>query len=83
MFGDEAQLAKWRTDNGKLVAPGNGADGNANGVVDTADYVLWRKAAASGSGTLAGASIPEPTALLLLLGGVFAACAVRRTPRRG
>jgi sugar lactone lactonase YvrE len=78
-----ADYAKWRADNGKLVAPGNGADGNANGVVDTADYVLWRKAAASGSGTLAGATIPEPTTLLLLLGGLFAASAVRRTPRRG
>jgi len=60
----------------------NTAVGNSNGIVDTADYVLWRKAAASGSGTVV-ASIPEPTTLLLLLGSMFAACAVRRSPRRG
>jgi sugar lactone lactonase YvrE len=79
---NSADYTKWRTDNGKFVAQGNGADGNSNGVVDTADYVLWRKAAASGSGTIVG-SIPEPTTLLLLLVGSFAACAIRRSPRRG
>jgi sugar lactone lactonase YvrE len=79
---DSADYAKWRTDNGKFVAQGNGADGNSNGIVDTADYVLWRKAAVSGSGSVA-ASIPEPTTLLLLVSGLFAACAVRRASRRG
>jgi sugar lactone lactonase YvrE len=77
-----ADYAKWRADNGKFVAQGNGADGNSNGVLDTADYVLWRKRAASGSGAVV-ASIPEPTTLLLLLAGLFAVCGVRRTPRRG
>jgi sugar lactone lactonase YvrE len=79
---NSADYAKWRTDNGKFVAQGNGADGNSNGIVDTADYVLWRKAAGSGSGTIV-ASVPEPTTLLLLLGGMYATCAVRRSPRRG
>jgi hypothetical protein len=75
-----ADYAKWRTDNRKFVAQGNGADGNSNGIVDTADYVLWRKVAATGSGTVV-ASIPEPATLLLLIGGLLAACAAARTPR--
>jgi sugar lactone lactonase YvrE len=77
-----ADFTKWRTDHGKFVAQGNGADGNSNGVVDAADYVLWRKAASAGSGT-AAASIPEPTTVILLLGGLFVLSAVRRQPRRG
>jgi streptogramin lyase len=80
---NSADYAKWRSDNGKFVARGNGADGNGNGVVDTADYVLWRKAAASGSGALAGGSVPEPASLVLFIGGLFAACLARRPARRG
>jgi hypothetical protein len=77
-----ADYAKWRANIGRFVAQGNGADGNSNGIVDTADYVLWRKAAASGSGTVV-ASIPEPATLLLMIGGLFAACVAGRAPRRG
>jgi sugar lactone lactonase YvrE len=77
-----ADYAKWRTDNGKFVAQGNGGDGNSNSIVDTGDYVLWRKAAAPGSGAVA-ASVPEPTTLLLLLAGLLSMCAVRHAPRRG
>jgi hypothetical protein len=32
----------WRSAFGSSVTPGDGADGNANGIVDSADYVLWR-----------------------------------------
>ncbi len=39
--------AKWRDNFGKFVAQGNNADGNSNGVIDAADYVLWRKAASA------------------------------------
>jgi CotH kinase protein/Lamin Tail Domain/Chitobiase/beta-hexosaminidase C-terminal domain len=34
---------RWRADFGLLVRSGSGADGNGNGVVDTADFVLWRR----------------------------------------
>ena len=78
---NSADYAKWRTDNGKFVAQGNGADGSSNAVVDPADYVLWRKAAASVSGVVT--SIPEPATLLLLVGGLFTVCAAGCTSRRG
>lgn len=62
---DAADYSKWRSDFGKFVAPGNGADGNRNGVVDAADYSLWRRAASEG--LAAAATVPEPAAGLLLL----------------
>ncbi|QDU89589.1 hypothetical protein Pla175_29810 [Pirellulimonas nuda] len=42
------------------------ADGNSDGVVDAADFSVWRDALAGGSATgVAGASVPEPSCLLL------------------
>jgi len=58
---------KWRADFGKFVAAGNGADGNGNGVVDAADYIVWRKAAAAGAGAAVG-TVPEPSAVSLGVG---------------
>lgn len=58
---------KWSADFGKHVARGNGADGNANGKVDAADYVLWRKSAMSpGAGAAADVGVPEPSSVVLL-----------------
>jgi hypothetical protein len=49
------------------------ADGNFNGIIDAADYVVWRKFAdaAGAGGALAGGetSVPEPNAMLLVLVG--------------
>jgi hypothetical protein len=42
------------------------ADGNRDGKVDVADYVLWRKNAAGASAAGAGA-VPEPTSLWFAL----------------
>jgi hypothetical protein len=51
------------------------ADGNGDGTVDAADYVVWRKYfdAMAGSGGAAGANVPEPTCLSMML-LFFAAC---------
>jgi hypothetical protein len=65
-------------------------DYNGNGVVDTADYVVWRKTDGSqagynlwranlgrttgGSGVGTNAGVPEPQAIALLLTGLLAAC---------
>jgi hypothetical protein len=51
------------------------ADGNFNGIVDAADYVIWRKfigfAGPGGGAFSAESSVPEPASMLLLS---FAAC---------
>jgi hypothetical protein len=80
----------------------NGVPGdyNDNGVVDMADYVLWRKGGplqnevntpgtvdasdydawrakfgnTSGSGSLNGAAVPEPTAMVLVVIGIASCC---------
>ncbi len=73
---------KWRADYGLFVANGGGADGTGDGVVDSRDYVFWRKLAASGSGTVGGGltAVPEPSTILLLTLG---ACSLlSRRPRR-
>ncbi|QDU89485.1 Endonuclease/Exonuclease/phosphatase family protein [Pirellulimonas nuda] len=51
------------------------ADGNSDGVVDAADYTVWRDALAGASvGNAVGASVPEPSCLLLgLIVGSLAA----------
>lgn len=60
----------WRMNFGATVAAGSGADGNGNGVIDAADYVVWRKNLSAGSGSLA--AVPEPSGLMLLaLAGVL------------
>jgi hypothetical protein len=60
------------------------ADGNLDGVVNAADYVLWRDAsqAGSGNGLSSGAAVPEPGAILFaLIGALLATCTHRLRPR--
>jgi DNA-binding beta-propeller fold protein YncE len=67
-FVNDSDMNKWRSDFGKWVAKGGGADGSGNGVIDAADYVVWRKAFGSGTPAGAATSIPEsPTAVLAVL----------------
>ncbi len=68
--------AKWRADFGKFVARGNGADGNNNGVIDSADYVVWRNALTLGIGS--ALAVPEPSTLALIFGCLVATEAARR-----
>jgi outer membrane protein assembly factor BamB len=69
---------KWRQDFGTTVAKGAGADGNGNGIVDAADYVLWRKMMPAEEPG-AGGSVPEPaSALLVLIAGVAPIISRRR-----
>jgi hypothetical protein len=61
----------WISTFGQSVTPGDGADGNGNGVIDAGDYIFWRKKLALGSGTarsiltLNDHNIPEPTTFTL------------------
>jgi hypothetical protein len=63
---DGADFLKWQRTAGGAVAPvGSAADGNNNGVVDTADLSVWR-AAFTGTSTVAVLTpTPEPTAFVL------------------
>jgi hypothetical protein len=60
-------------------------DGNLNGVVDAADYVVWRQAlstAASGGAAISAATIPEPASMMLGLLGVSSSAMFRRFQMR-
>ncbi len=89
---DAADYVLWRDNVGSTT--NLAADGNMNGVIDTADYMVWRSnfgtslptgsgSSISGGASLsAGVSVPEPTGLLLALGGSIAALSVRVRGRR-
>jgi hypothetical protein len=79
---DVDDYAEWKADFGKWVAAGNGADGNGNGVVDAADYVVWRDQLPLELASAAG--VPEPTSAALAFFGITFALATRRraTPSR-
>ena len=80
---EPADFAKWKADFGlQVAAAGDGADGNSDGVVDTADYTIWRRHYnISGSGATAvartmpsSATIPEPSAWLVCVSGFALLC---------
>jgi hypothetical protein len=57
--------AVWKANYGTT---NSNADGNLDGVVDGADYVVWRHAMNAGSGAgggLTSATVPEPSTILL------------------
>ena len=41
---DLADYSTWRSQFGNTVFPDSGADGNANGIIDASDYVVWAHA---------------------------------------
>jgi hypothetical protein len=71
---DAADYVVWRATDGQ-TGSGLVADGDANKRIDAADYRLWRAnfGVISENGSLAIASVPEPTNQFLLLGtlGLF------------
>ena len=80
---DNFDYQVWRTQYGNpaaLTYDGD-ADGNGDGVVDSADYVLWRNNAAGGSG--AGAAIPEPNSIALVISVALAGLSVNSRRSRG
>jgi hypothetical protein len=72
---DAADYTVWRDQLGDLVTPpGNGPDGNGNGLVDSGDYVVWKTSfeTISGSGkTTVVTDVPEPTGFYLLAIGIL------------
>jgi sugar lactone lactonase YvrE len=78
---DEGDYQRLVRDFGKLVAPGNGADGNGDGVVDAADFIVWRKFFDSGPGAGGGGSVPEPATASMVLIALLASAANRGRTR--
>jgi prepilin-type N-terminal cleavage/methylation domain-containing protein len=67
-----ADYSKWMMDVGSAASPaGTGADGNGNGIVDAADYVVWRKLFSSAGGGGSTAAVPEPRSWLAAIGIVL------------
>lgn len=63
---DQDDYLTWRAAYGDSVStPGDGADGNGDGLVDTADYSIWRDKLPLASPV--AAAVPEPAAWLLAL----------------
>jgi hypothetical protein len=79
---DAADYVVWRKTLDQFATqPGSGADGNANGRIDQGDYDFWRMqfgSVVSGSSAGSGASVPEPSTIVMLL-GALATMRVRRT----
>lgn len=72
---DAADYTLWR-DNLGLVGTGTQATGDANGDtnIDVADYDVWKSTFGTtlGSGAMQSATVPEPSAVVLLLVGCIA-----------
>jgi hypothetical protein len=68
---DAADYVVWRKSNGAAATFFQRADGNGSGVVDAADYAIWRSqfGAADSPAAAAATSVPEPTAIWLMLIG--------------
>jgi hypothetical protein len=80
---DAVDYVVWRDKKGQQIARGLAADGNGDGFVDVSDYQLWTAnfgRSASGSGTSAVGSVPEPGSLIyvLLLLAAFIASGKKR-----
>jgi prepilin-type N-terminal cleavage/methylation domain-containing protein/prepilin-type processing-associated H-X9-DG protein len=77
---DSADYDEWRISLGITVEPGTGADGNGDGIVGAADYVVWRNNLELGG---QASNLPEPSAVVLVLcGAVLTATATRSTSTR-
>jgi prepilin-type N-terminal cleavage/methylation domain-containing protein len=68
---EPADYSKWKAEFGLSVSQGDGADGNGDGIINAADYAVWRRHYNPGGGSSA---VPElatwrlASTLLLLLG---------------
>ncbi len=83
---DAADYVVWRHTIGDTVARGVAADGDGNGTVEAADLNVWRAkfgtVYTAGSGaSIASASVPEPSTLLLLGIGAISLLGRRKVRR--
>jgi len=74
-----ADYTVWRNTLGQSVANfGEGADGDADGMIDDGDYDFWKQqfgtVVSPGAGASAVQLVPEPATLGILLSGLLAHC---------
>jgi parallel beta-helix repeat protein len=75
-FVDAADYTVWRDTLG-MTGTGLDADGDGSGEIDETDFLIWRQSfgreigGAMGAGNVAGAPIPEPRTLMMLLAAVL------------
>jgi DNA-binding beta-propeller fold protein YncE len=76
---EPADYTEWLATFGESVFNWDGADGNGDGIVDAADYVIWRKAMETNTEAMGGATVaPEPAAIVLALFAAAGAIGIRR-----
>lgn len=77
---DAADYTVWRDNFGAPDESSLHGNGSNSGGVDQADYNLWKTnfGSGGGSGSLAGAPVPEPSAILLCLIASLGAANIRR-----
>jgi hypothetical protein len=77
---DAADYLVWRKSLNQSVTRGTGADGDANGIVQQADFNIWRAnfGATTGGGSVALATVPEPSAAALVFVALIALIAAKR-----
>jgi hypothetical protein len=82
---DAADYTIYRDSLGQAVPAFTGADGSGNGIIDAADYNVWvanfgKINALSSVAAIAASSsaVPEPSSVLLVIGGVALLTAARR-----
>jgi hypothetical protein len=81
---DNLDYGIWLASFGAPAVPaGQGADGNHNGVIDAADYVVWRKSVTAGSGALLAeaSNVPEPVCLAYWITAVVVILLILLTSR--
>lgn len=84
LFVDAADYTNWRDTLAQMVAtPGDGADGDRSGEIDSPDYDYWklRFGNAVPAGSASASVVPEPFSITSLFGWLLllAACARSRT----
>ncbi len=79
---DQNDYFEWYATYGSHISTaGEGADGNADNVVNAADYVIWRIHSASSinvSRSVTTTTVPEPATIAFVAVGVFASGLLRR-----
>jgi hypothetical protein len=78
---DAADYVIWRDSLGQTVAPYQGADGDGDSLITTADFEIWQKNFGRMAPTASlGTAVPEPASLVVLIAGV---CIVGTLAYRG